>query len=78
MEGGHVATTGLARDNVRSVDLRRNSAVPVDGVAPPKVGVPYNIDDTATGGRLSPGEAGDRASAPTRIPGILFPCLSGS
>ena len=72
---GHVVTTGLARNDVRSVGLRRNSAAPVDGVAPPRAGISYNIDDSATGGS---GEASDRVSAPTRVPGTLFLCLSGS
>ena len=71
----HFVPTSLARHDVRSVDLRRNSAAHVEGVAPPREGVPYNIDDTATGGRLSSGEAGNRASDPTRILGILFPCF---
>ena len=57
----HAVLTGLARDDIRSIDLRcflqwlhsqvlQRSPTPVKGVVPPGVGVPYNIDDTATGG----------------------------
>ena len=76
-----IVVTGLAGDNVRSVNFRFclqrlctrvlwKSATSVETVVPPRVSIPYDDGDAATGQFLT-GKAGDQANVSTRL-GFYF------
>ena len=53
----------------------RQSATPVKRVVLPRISVPFNADNTATGGQFPSDKACDQASAQSIFPGILLPRL---